>query len=549
MNNIKIFFLMSSFFFFFFSLNMFLFNFLFCLNWEIYSFNSVNFNFMIYLDWISMLFISVVMMIFGSVMMYSVEYMKYDKNIDRYIYLVLMFVYSMFFMILSPSILSILIGWDGLGLISYCLVIFYNNMMSYNSGMITILCNRLGDISLILMMCYMYIYGSWNLIFYKNLDLICLILLIICAFTKSAQFPFSIWLPAAMAAPTPVSSLVHSSTLVTSGVYLLIRYNYFINFFNIDVYMLIISSFTMFMAGLIANFEYDLKKIVALSTLSQLGLMMSILSLGFMDLALFHLLTHAMFKSLLFMCSGVYIHLMKNNQDVRFYGGLYKNLPFTSMSMLISIFSLCGFPFFAGFYSKDMIMEIMFMNNMNLLILLMLLISTIFTVSYNFRLILYLFYNNYMFNSYMNFMETKFMSISMILLIFMSLILGKIMIFLFFYSYLIILDLFMKLIVLIMCVVGLIIGYLFYLFNNNKGLFFYMIFSMFYMNMFYKMFIKLLNFGFYLNLYFDKFIENKFSLIFIKFSLFFLNYNYKINNFMNILKMIVMMIIFYFLIF
>nr|ARX96673.1 NADH dehydrogenase subunit 5 [Cerceris sp. SJW-2017] len=529
---------------FFFSLLFYYYDIIIMMDWEILSFNSMMMNFLIYLDWMSLMFMSVVMVIFSFVMLYSVEYMFNDLNLNRFIYLVLMFVYSMFLMILSPSILSIMIGWDGLGLISYCLIIFYQNIMSYNSGMLTILCNRLGDISLILSMCYMMIFGSWNLMMYNMIDSFCMFLLIICAMTKSAQFPFSIWLPAAMAAPTPVSSLVHSSTLVTAGVYLMIRFMYFLNLMEFNYYLLMFSSFTMFMSGIVANFEFDLKKIIALSTLSQLGLMISILSLGYSDLSFFHLLTHAMFKSLLFLCAGVMIHCLMDNQDIRFYGGIFNKMPFVSSSMLISIFSLCGFPFFSGFYSKDLIMEIMLMNYMNMFSLLLLLISTILTVSYNFRLILYLYFSNLNVNCYMNFVDSNFMNFSMIFLMLMSLFFGKMMIYMFFYSYLIILSLINKLMVLFLCFLGLNLGYLIYSMSFKLSL--YMIFfnSMFYMLFFYKYnYIIFYSFGSNFYLMFEKnFIENKFSLMFVKLNYLFFLFNYNKINMFNLLKFFMIMI-------
>lgn len=188
------------------------------------------------------------------------------------------------------------------------------------------------------------------------------LLLIISAITKRAQIPFSAWLPAAMAAPTPVSALVHSSTLVTAGVYLIIRFRAALEGSVAQRVLLIISCLTIFIAGLGANFEYDLKKIIALSTLSQLGVILRILSLGYRDLAFFHLLSHALFKALLFMCAGVVIHRVGGYQDIRFIGNLIKFMPLTISFMTISNLALCGFPFLAGFYSKDIILEVAFIR-------------------------------------------------------------------------------------------------------------------------------------------------------------------------------------------
>jgi len=182
-----------------------------------------------------------------------------------------------------------------------------------------------------------------------------LIMVILASITKSAQIPFSAWLPAAMAAPTPVSALVHSSTLVTAGVYLIIRFNYLV---GLNLFIFYLGRLTIFMSGLGANFEIDLKKIIALSTLRQLGVIMIVLSLGYSELAFFHLLTHALFKSLLFLCAGVFIHGARDCQDIRFLGGVMSGMPISSLFFVCCSLSLCGFPFLSGFYSKDLILEL-----------------------------------------------------------------------------------------------------------------------------------------------------------------------------------------------
>jgi len=218
-----------------------------------------------------------------------------------------------------------------------------------------------------------------------------LLMVILAGITKSAQIPFSAWLPAAMAAPTPVSALVHSSTLVTAGVYLLIRFNHLL---GTNFYLFFLGCFTMFMSGLGANFEMDLKKIIALSTLSQLGVMMLILSLGFIELAFFHLLAHALFKSLLFLCAGVYIHGAGDCQDIRYLGGVINIIPVSSLFFSCCSLSLCGFPFLSGFYSKDLILEIYIIRSINLMILIIIVMGTFFTVTYSIRLGGYLFLKN-----------------------------------------------------------------------------------------------------------------------------------------------------------
>nr|YP_010988759.1 NADH dehydrogenase subunit 5 [Anaspides tasmaniae]WOR81129.1 NADH dehydrogenase subunit 5 [Anaspides tasmaniae] len=364
--------------------------------WEIINLNSVSIVMTLILDWMSMMFLGFVSFISAMVLFYSGDYMKMDKNFDRFMYLVLAFVLSMSFLILSPNLISILLGWDGLGLTSYALVIFYQNEKCSNAGMLTALSNRIGDVAILLSISLMFSFGGWNFMFWmslfpenKNFSII-MFLVVLAGMTKSAQIPFSAWLPAAMAAPTPVSALVHSSTLVTAGVYLLIRFSVAIESSNMRLALFLISCVTMFMAGLGANFEYDLKKIIALSTLSQLGVMMSILALGFSELAFFHLLTHALFKALLFMCAGVIIHNMKNYQDIRSMGGLAKQMPLSSMLMMLANLSLCGTPFLAGFYSKDLILEISFMGSVSMVGIFLYILSTGLTVCYTGRLVYYL---------------------------------------------------------------------------------------------------------------------------------------------------------------
>nr|ART66028.1 NADH dehydrogenase subunit 5 [Polycheles coccifer] len=364
--------------------------------WEILSLNSCLVEMVLVFDWMSLMFLSFVLLISSMILYYSGEYMSSEKNKSRFMYLVIFFVLSMALLIVSPNMISILLGWDGLGLVSYLLVVYYQNEKSMNAGMLTVLSNRIGDVGILMSIGMMFLLGGWNFFFYQETILegghIMMLLggfVVMAAMTKSAQIPFSAWLPAAMAAPTPVSALVHSSTLVTAGVYLLIRFAVALEGSGAQSFLLIISCLTMFMAGLGANFEYDLKKIIALSTLSQLGVMMGILSLGFFDLAFFHLLTHALFKALLFMCAGVVIHNVKDYQDIRSMGGLVVGMPLTSVCMNLASLALCGFPFLAGFYSKDLILEVVFSSSLNFISFFFFFLSTGLTVSYSFRLFYY----------------------------------------------------------------------------------------------------------------------------------------------------------------
>nr|WCQ78449.1 NADH dehydrogenase subunit 5 [Agriotes sp. GTI-106] len=462
---------------FFFSIYFMIMDYSLMLEFEILSLNS-NLIFMsILFDWMSLLFMSFVLYISSMVIFYSDEYMHGDLNINRFILLVFMFVASMMFLIISPNLISILLGWDGLGLVSYCLVIYYQNVKSYNAGMLTALSNRIGDVALLISIAWMLNYGSWNYIYYldfmKNDFTMTIIgmLVVLAALTKSAQIPFSSWLPAAMAAPTPVSSLVHSSTLVTAGVYLLIRFNFVLGD-NLMLFLLFVASMTMFMAGLGANYEFDLKKIIALSTLSQLGLMMSILALGSYNLAFFHLLTHALFKALLFMCAGCVIHNLGNCQDIRFMGGLISQMPLTCCFFNISNFSLCGLPFLSGFYSKDLILEVLSMSYLNLFIYFIFYFSTGLTVCYSVRLSYYTLFGDFNYSSLHHLSDNGLIMLKgmsgLILLVVFG---GSMLIWIMFPTpYFICLPDLMKMMVLVVIGLGIIFGYEFSKFMLNYNL-------------------------------------------------------------------------------
>nr|AQP28190.1 NADH dehydrogenase subunit 5 [Microcerotermes sp. G689] len=383
------------------------------IDWNIVTLNGSSVIMTFLFDWMSLLFMGFVFIISSLVILYSDDYMFGDLNIVRFILLVLMFVVSMMFLIISPNVISILLGWDGLGLVSYLLVIYYQNVSSYGAGMLTVLSNRIGDVALLMVIAWMINFGSWSFIYYLEflsgsveMELISF-LVVLAAMTKSAQIPFSSWLPAAMAAPTPVSALVHSSTLVTAGVYLLIRFSPSFGYW-LNVALLLVSGLTMFMAGLGANFEFDLKKIIALSTLSQLGLMIMTISIGLSGLAFFHLLTHALFKALLFMCAGGVIHSMGDSQDIRFMGGLSVYMPFTSSSLMVSNFALCGMPFLAGFYSSDFILEMFSMSYINVFGFLLLFVSTGLTVCYSFRLFYFVLCGDFNFVPSYNMVESNY---------------------------------------------------------------------------------------------------------------------------------------------
>lgn len=454
------------------------------IEWEIVSLHSISIVITFLFDWISLIFISFVLLISSLVIFYRDQYIGEDYNVNRFILLVLIFVMSIIILIISPNLIRILLGWDGLGLVSYCLVIYFQNVKSYNAGILTALSNRIGDVALLLAIAWILNYGSWNYIFYldiikNNFEIIVIGgLVILAAMTKSAQIPFSSWLPAAMAAPTPVSALVHSSTLVTAGVYLLIRFNILLDNSKLGQFLLLVSGLTIFIAGLGANFEFDLKKIIALSTLSQLGLIISILSIGYYKLAFFHLLTHALFKALLFICAGVIIHNTKNAQDIRFIGGLSIRIPLTCSCFNIANLALCGIPFLAGFYSKDLILETVMLSYINFFSFFLFFFSTGLTVCYSFRLVYYSITGDFN-RTTLNMLNDKGWTISfrIFFLIVIAIIGGRMLSWLIFFNpEIICLPYYLKNLTLIVCLLGGFTGYLIRnvnFFFINKSLVYY----------------------------------------------------------------------------
>nr|SBT96172.1 ND5 [Hyalella lucifugax] len=358
------------------------------LDWEIMMFNSSSITMSILIDWMSLIFLSTVMTITASICLFSSYYMREEMNKIRFMLLLMLFVASMIFLIISPNLISLLLGWDGLGLTSYALVIYYQNESACNAGMLTLLSNRIGDVCILMVIGVLSYAGSWNFFCMETTEykMTCFFI-VLAAMTKSAQIPFSAWLPAAMAAPTPVSALVHSSTLVTAGVYLIIRFFHILEKSLFLQGLLIISVLTMLMAGWGANFETDLKKIVALSTLSQLGLMMMILSMGMKNIAFFHMISHAMFKSTLFMSAGVMIHMTNSAQDSRFMGGMWASSPVLMTVFSMMNLSLLGFPFLSGFFSKDLTLDFAISNLFNSTILMLIIMATGMTVAYSLRVI------------------------------------------------------------------------------------------------------------------------------------------------------------------
>uniref|UniRef100_A0AAU6PBD6 NADH-ubiquinone oxidoreductase chain 5 n=1 Tax=Amblyseiulella paraheveae TaxID=3049516 RepID=A0AAU6PBD6_9ACAR len=364
---------------------------LYIVEWNLYLFNFIpELKFYMYFDYMSNLFMLVITLISASVFMYSKHYMASDKNKVKFLILTFIFILSMYMIVINLNFFIILMGWDGLGVSSYFLVLHYQTSTSKYSGLVTIMTNRMGDITMIFCMFFLLNMNTFDLMTINNItkfNNIILLLLVSSVFTKSAQFPFSVWLPLAMAAPTPISSLVHSSTLVTAGIYLLIRFNKMFTLNNnFMLNIILMSCLTSILAGLSALAELDIKKIIAFSTLSQLSLMLIIMFLGKEMLCFFHILTHALFKALLFLCSGVFIHETLDNQDLRNFPKIMKYNLYTQNMFLICSLSLAGFPFLSGFYSKDLILELIYSMNHNIYFFFMMIISTLLTGFYSLRM-------------------------------------------------------------------------------------------------------------------------------------------------------------------
>jgi proton-translocating NADH-quinone oxidoreductase chain L len=311
--------------------------------------------------------------------MYSVKYMEGDPHFVRFFCYLGLFTFFMLFLVTGDNLASIFLGWEGVGLASYLLINFwYTRTQANKAALKAVIVNRVGDIGIVLSIAglfylfktikiapifsLIYIFNSYDILIgntsFNVLNLICLSLFLGAA-SKSAQCGLHTWLPDAMEGPTPVSALIHAATMVTAGVFVLIRFSPIFEYsFDILVIVSTLGCITAFFAGTIGLFQYDLKRVIAYSTCSQLGYMVMACGLSSYSASMFHLMTHAFFKALLFLGAGAVIHGMHDEQDMRRMGGLLKIMPFTYIVMFIGSFSLMGFPFTSGYYSKDFILEL-----------------------------------------------------------------------------------------------------------------------------------------------------------------------------------------------
>ena len=379
---------------------------------------TFNVNWSINIDALSAVMLVVVTFVSALVHIYSIGYMSHDPHIPRFMAYLSLFTFAMLTLVTSDNFIQLFFGWEGVGLCSYFLIGFWFKKESANAAAIkAFIVNRVGDFGLALgIFLIFYIFGTVNydevfqqipntveikLIFLgfetKAIDLICL-LLFIGAMGKSAQFLLHTWLPDAMEGPTPVSALIHAATMVTAGVFLVVRCSPIFEYspFALSV-VTVIGMITAFFAATVALVQTDIKRIIAYSTCSQLGYMFFAAGVGAYNVAMFHLFTHAFFKALLFLGSGSVIHSFKDEQDINQMGGVWKKLPYTYVLMLIGTLALTGFPFLSGFYSKDAIIEFAYLkgNTVGLYAAYIGIITALLTSIYSWRLIFKTFHGNY----------------------------------------------------------------------------------------------------------------------------------------------------------
>ena len=375
-------------------------------------------NWSIKVDTVSSVMLVVVCLVSSIVHIYSIGYMSHDPHKTRFMAYLSLFTFAMLMLVTSDNFLQLFFGWEGVGLCSYFLIGFWFKKDSANAAAIkAFIVNRVGDFGFALgIFLIFYVFGTVNYdeVFsqipqsinkeisflgmnLKVVDLIC-ILLFIGAMGKSAQFLLHTWLPDAMEGPTPVSALIHAATMVTAGVFLVVRCSPIFEYSQIALNIIcVVGMTTAFFAATVALVQNDIKKIIAYSTCSQLGYMFFAAGVGAYNVAMFHLFTHAFFKALLFLGSGSVIHSFKGEQDIRNMGGVWKKMPYTWILMIIGTLALTGFPFLSGYYSKDAIIEFAYLkgNTVGYYAVAVGIFTALLTAIYSWRLIFKTFHGNY----------------------------------------------------------------------------------------------------------------------------------------------------------